>query len=202
MSNNDLSSSIPTQLGKLPFSSLVLGENELCSDVPTQVQALSSSAAYWAVTSGNLLGTTCPEPFVCPYENDDWYDSEYVCGWDSSYMSSGWFDSDGNYHSNDWYGLDGRIATTQMYGAYSTTIPTEMGTPCSLRCKPTILMCTPLPTSPQVPTQGPRNRIELSRPDLALRIRSEAELTQPDQTPPHLTHQSPSCLSPLYRFDD
>ena len=153
MSNNDLSSSIPTQLGQLPLDAgyLQLGENELCSDVPTQVQALSSSALYWAVTSGNLLGTTCPEPFVCPYENDDWYDSEYVCGWDNSYMCwyCSWVDSDGNYHSNDWYDLDGRITTTQMYSTYGTTIPTEMGTPCSLRCTPTILMCTPLSPHPK-----------------------------------------------------
>ena len=73
------------------------------------------------VTSGNSIGTACAGSF-CPYETgDDWYDSTYVCGWDSSYM--------GYYTDPNWYAMDGYITTTDMYGGgWSSTIPTQLGT--------------------------------------------------------------------------
>ena len=63
--DNELSSSIPTQLGQLinmEFN-FWLKENNLCSEVPTEVQALSISGSsyygepYWDVTTGNSIGT-------------------------------------------------------------------------------------------------------------------------------------------------
>ena len=57
--------------------------------------------------------------YVCPYETDDWYDSQYVCGWDSSYI--------GYYTDPNWYAMDGYITTTDMYGGWSSTIPTQLG---------------------------------------------------------------------------
>ena len=58
--DNELSSSIPTQLGQLINMKqwFYLSENNLCSEVPTEVQALSSGVtSNWAVTTGNSIGT-------------------------------------------------------------------------------------------------------------------------------------------------
>ena len=68
---NSLSSTIPTQLGRMTkmTSGFQLASNQLCSDVPTEVQALSSSVTSgWAVTTGNNnLGTKCSSlSFVVP----------------------------------------------------------------------------------------------------------------------------------------
>ena len=59
LSYNELSSSIPTQLGQLinMETNFRLKENNLCSEVPTEVQALSSSVPSWQVTTGNSIGT-------------------------------------------------------------------------------------------------------------------------------------------------
>ena len=57
---NELSSSIPTQLGQLinMWQYFYLAFNNLCSEVPTEVQALSSGVTlYWGVTTGNSIGT-------------------------------------------------------------------------------------------------------------------------------------------------
>ena len=56
---NELSSSIPTQLGQLINMEqfFLLKENNLCSEVPTEVQALSSGVTHWGVTTGNSIGT-------------------------------------------------------------------------------------------------------------------------------------------------
>ena len=60
LNENELSSSVPTQLGQLINMEqwFYLKENNLCSEVPTEVQALSSGVtSYWAVTTGNSIGT-------------------------------------------------------------------------------------------------------------------------------------------------
>ena len=67
LSSNMLTSTIPTQLGKMTGITLrfKVDENSICSDVPTQVQALSSNvdaggnSIVWKVTDGNSIGTTC-----------------------------------------------------------------------------------------------------------------------------------------------
>ena len=60
--SNTLSSTIPTQLGRLAkmTSSFNLASNKLCSDVPTEVSALSTNVHNnWYVTPDNSIGTVC-----------------------------------------------------------------------------------------------------------------------------------------------
>jgi hypothetical protein len=70
MDDNSFSSTIPTQIGRFTdvSSYFMLESNELCGDIPTEVSALSSivvqaSTAYWDISDGNSLGTTCPTTF-------------------------------------------------------------------------------------------------------------------------------------------
>mmetsp|Transcript_87406 Transcript_87406/g.248124 ORF Transcript_87406/g.248124 Transcript_87406/m.248124 type:complete len:775 (-) Transcript_87406:3925-6249(-) len=62
LSENSLSSAIPTELGRLVAmtSTFKLYSNRFCSDVPTEVTALSRNVTDWAVTTGNSdLGSAC-----------------------------------------------------------------------------------------------------------------------------------------------
>ena len=66
---NELDSSIPTQLGQLNqmTSSFRLYSNQLCSDVPTEVHALSNSVtSNWDVTTGNDIGTVGTQRTAVP----------------------------------------------------------------------------------------------------------------------------------------
>ena len=62
LSANSLSSTIPTELGKLDqmMTGFELSTNNFCSDVPTEVQALSDGVTgSWEVTFDTSIGTPC-----------------------------------------------------------------------------------------------------------------------------------------------
>ena len=61
VSQTDVTGSVPKQLGQLTAITydFDLSSNHLCSDVPDEVQALSSGVESWYMTTGNSIGTLC-----------------------------------------------------------------------------------------------------------------------------------------------